>query len=150
MTDEPQTRHSPLKIQALDHVVLRCSNFEATLAFYCAVLGCVKERVLEEEGLYQLRAGDSLIDLVPVGKPLGGDTPPEAGKFNVAHICLRIDPPDWERLTTYLQQQGVPVGEIRTRYGAGGFGPSIYINDPEGNRVELKAGAGESDRARAG
>jgi glyoxylase I family protein len=31
------------------------------------------------------------------------------------------------------------MGEVRTRYGASGFGPSVYLDDPEGNVVELKA-----------
>ncbi|UCG74249.1 MAG: VOC family protein [Chromatiales bacterium] len=140
MTDDPDRGGPPLNIQALDHVVLRCSDLEATLAFYGDVLGCVVERILEEEGLYQLRAGASLIDLVPVGSPLGGSNPPESDQFNVAHICLRIDPPDWEQLTAYLKQRGIPAGDIRTRYGADGFGASIYVRDPEGNQVELKAG----------
>jgi len=27
---------------------------------------------------------------------------------------------------------------VKERYGADGYGPSMYIRDPEGNRVELK------------
>ena len=30
------------------------------------------------------------------------------------------------------------AGPFERRYGADGFGPSIYIEDPEGNTVELK------------
>ena len=29
-------------------------------------------------------------------------------------------------------------GEVRRRYGAEGYGSSIYITDPDGNTVELK------------
>ena len=34
--------------------------------FYCDVLGCSVERARQDIGLIQLRAGQSLIDLVPV------------------------------------------------------------------------------------
>jgi len=30
------------------------------------------------------------------------------------------------------------MGEVARRYGAEGQGPSIYIQDPDGNTVELK------------
>ena len=33
---------------------------------------------------------------------------------------------------------GIEAGELKTRYGAEGNGPSLYIEDPDGNRVELK------------
>jgi len=33
---------------------------------------------------------------------------------------------------------GVEPGEVRRRYGAEGYGSSLYIIDPDGNVVELK------------
>ena len=39
---------------------------------------------------------------------------------------------------SHLERHGVAAGEMRNRYGAEGNGPSIYLTDPEGNRVELK------------
>lgn len=139
MTQNRTGSSRPLQLRGLDHVVLRCARFDETLAFYCDLLGCTVERVVEEEGLYQLRAGSALIDLVPVGSRLGGTTAPRAEHFNVAHICLLIEPPDWEQLRAYFGEHGDAPGAPRNRYGAGGFGPSIYIEDPEGNQVELKA-----------
>ena len=41
-------------------------------------------------------------------------------------------------ITAHLQAHGIEAGEVVTRYGALGNGPSIYIDDPEGNTVELK------------
>ena len=35
---------------------------------------------------------------------------------------------------------GIAFEPPETRYGADGYGPSIYVTDPEGNRVELKGG----------
>jgi glyoxylase I family protein len=34
---------------------------------------------------------------------------------------------------------GVTCTEAGTRYGADGYGLSIYVTDPDGNTVELKA-----------
>jgi len=33
---------------------------------------------------------------------------------------------------------GVQVGESGRRYGAKGFGVSVYLTDPEGNGLELR------------
>lgn len=44
-----------------------------------------------------------------------------------------------DRLIDWLVAHGVTTGEVATRYGAGGFGGSIYLTDPEGNGIELKA-----------
>lgn len=122
----------------IDHVVLRCVSLERTLAFYQDVLGCRLERVLADIGLYQLRAGSSLIDLVPVGGELGGSSPPEESAFNMAHVCLRIETVDFTVLREFLLANGIDASLPARRYGADGFGESIYISDPEGNTVELK------------
>ena len=127
----------------LDHVVLRVRHPERAIAFYCDVLGCKVERKLPI-GLVQLRAGSSLIDLVPVESELGrqgGEAPGMTG-HNMDHFCLQVDPFDGVAIQRHLAHHGVEAGEITQRYGANGFGASIYITDPEGNVVELK---GSSD-----
>ena len=108
--------------------------------FYCEVIGCAVERRREDLGLLHLRAGRSLIDLVDVDGPLGssGGPPPGREGHNVDHLCLRIDPFDAAAIADHLRAHGVAVEEIGTRFGADGEGPSIYLLDPEGNRVELK------------
>jgi glyoxylase I family protein len=91
-------------------------------------------------GLIQLRAGQSLIDLVPVDSEMGkigGAAPGREGR-NLEHFCLRIEPFDEPALRNRLAEYGVAAGAVNTRYGAEGFGPSVYITDPEGNVVELK------------
>jgi len=44
-------------------------------------------------------------------------------------------------LKAHLHRNGVDPGEVHERYGAEGYGPSIYITDPDGNTVELKGEA---------
>lgn len=127
-------------ILGLDHVVLRAANVPRMVQFYCKVLGCTLERERADLGMTQLRAGSSLIDLVAVDGEIGikGGAAPGAEGRNMDHLCLRIEPFDPGALTAQLVRHGVMPGEIRSRYGADGYGPSVYINDPEGNVVELK------------
>jgi glyoxylase I family protein len=129
-----------ITIRDIDHVVLRVSDLERMRAFYCDVLGCELEKVQEGLGLTQLRAGRALIDLVSVAGPIGqtgGAAPGKSGR-NMDHFCLRVEPFDGEAILAFLKANGVDVGEVVSRYGAEGSGPSIYITDPEGNVVELK------------
>ena len=45
---------------------------------------------------------------------------------------------DADLLRAHLELHGVTPGEVRQRYGAEGDGDSMYITDPDGNKVELK------------
>jgi glyoxylase I family protein len=97
-------------------------------------------------GMSHLRAGDSMIDLVEVDGPLGkaGGAAPGKEARNMDHLCLRVAPFDEKAIVAHLRAKGVAVGEVKERFGAQGSGVSIYLTDPEGNRVELK---GPSDGA---
>ncbi|MGE0384240.1 MAG: VOC family protein [Gammaproteobacteria bacterium] len=127
-------------IMGLDHLVLRVSDPARMLAFYCGALGCTVERRLDDIGLIQLRAGCALIDLVPVASPAGragGAAPGPEGR-NLDHFCLRVEPFHEATIRAHLSRFGIAAGEVASRYGAQGVGPSIYLRDPEGNTVELK------------
>lgn len=142
----------PIQIHALDHVVLRVRDLARALAFYEGVLRCRVERRIDELGLVQLRAGASLIDLVDVDSPLGragGDEPARRAP-NLDHFALSLDAFDAEAIRAYLHEHGIESGEPASRYGALGFGPSLYIRDPDGNTVELKGPPEASGRAGSG
>lgn len=129
-----------IRIRDIDHVVLRVRDLARMQAFYCEVLGCTVAKVQERIGLVQLQAGRSMIDLVdlegPLGK-MGGAAPGREGR-NMDHFCLRVEPFDGEAILAFLKEHGIDAGEVVSRFGAEGDGPSIYISDPEGNTVELK------------
>jgi glyoxylase I family protein len=133
-----------IQVLGLDHLVLRVRDGGRMTRFYCDVLGCKLERARQDIGLIQLRAGQSLIDLVPVDGELGakGGAAPGVEGRNVDHFCLRVEPFDPLAVIAHLIKHGVVPGETKRRYGADGYGPSIYINDPEGNVVELKGSPG--------
>ena len=130
-----------LKIKGIDHIVLRTENLELMLDFYTKVLHCPIERTLPEEvGLTQLRAGNALIDIVSVDSELGriGGEAPKNDRLNLDHFCLQLSDISEETLTTYLKAHDIEILDVSNRYGATGFGRSIYIKDPDGNTVELK------------
>ncbi len=132
---------TPFQLTSIDHVVIRVTDLDVMLGFYCDVLGCSVERRRDDIGLIQLRAGDSLIDLVPVDGKLGsaGGAAPGAEGRNMDHLCLRIAGFDADMLRDWLGKHGIGMEPPGTRYGAQGDGPSVYLQDPEDNTVELKA-----------
>jgi catechol 2,3-dioxygenase-like lactoylglutathione lyase family enzyme len=135
MRSERKERDVTIRIREIDHVVLRVADMARMLKFYCDVLGCKVERRLAAIGLVQLRAGSSMIDLIP------GARPGEDGGRNLDHFALRVEPFDPAAIARDLAAHGIVMGEVTDRYGAEGDGPSIYIHDPEGNQVELKGPA---------
>jgi catechol 2,3-dioxygenase-like lactoylglutathione lyase family enzyme len=90
-----------------------------------------------------VRAGDSLIDLVPIDQPLGrmGGAGPAFEGRNLDHFAIQIAPFDLDAIRRHLGASGIEIGEVGQRYGAEGSGPSVYIRDPDGNVVELKGPA---------
>ena len=107
----------------LDHVVLRVRDLDAMLDFYRDTLGCPVERTLDI-GLVQLRAGSSLIDLVPVDSELGrtGGGPPD-GPRNMDHFCLQVEPFDEDVIRRTLASRG--YGHCAA--GTGGRGEEATI-----------------------
>ncbi|NKB45708.1 MAG: VOC family protein [Alphaproteobacteria bacterium] len=130
----------PFSILGLDHVVLRVGDVSASKAFYCGILGCTLERSVDSIGLVQLRAGASLIDLIDANTALSkqGSPAPDAAGINMDHFCIRIEPFDPKAIQDSLEKNGLAYSETARRYGADGYGPSVYISDPDGNTVELK------------
>jgi glyoxylase I family protein len=130
----------PFRIGAIDHVVLRVTDLARSMAFYIDGLGCSVEKVQDDIGLVQLRAGASLIDLVPLDGKLGrvGGAPPGKQGRNVEHFALDVAPFDEAAIRDHFNACEIAIGESGRRYGARGYGPSIYVTDPDGNTVELK------------
>ena len=127
------------RILGLDHVVVRTRDLERMVAFYRDALGCLEERRLDRLQLVQMRAGRSMIDLIAGRGPKVAN---DATAGNMDHLCIRIEPFDAPAIRTQLARFGVEIGEVVGRYGAEGDGPSVYLNDPEGNVIELKGPPG--------
>jgi catechol 2,3-dioxygenase-like lactoylglutathione lyase family enzyme len=130
------TSSGPIQFDGIDHVVLQVTDRERALRFYTQVLGLTIERVIEDLQIYQLRCGRNLIDLrvLPAGKNLA-----EKDTRGIDHLCLMMHG-DVDAILGYLKEHEVPVvfGPLEL-YGATGFGTSIYVLDPDGHTIELKA-----------
>ena len=121
----------PFEPLGLDHVVLRVRDQEASRRFYTEVLGCTLDHVNERISLVQLRFGEQLLDLLP------GERGPDGSGMD--HVCLSIRCADLRKAKEALAAQGVALeGDVVERRGAFGTGPSLYLLDPDGYRVELK------------
>src|SRR5436853_4712076 len=117
---------APFSILGIDHVVLRATDPAALEKFYVEALGCTVEKRQEAIKLTQLRAGRTLIDIVPVDQagPAAGEQ--AARGANLDHICLRIEPFDAAALSKHFAAN-YDCGEEKSRFGADGQGPSVYL-----------------------
>lgn len=127
----------------LDHIVLAVQNMDAMLGFYLEVVGLQPHRVDE------YRAGSALfpcarihegtlIDLLPpaLWNPGGEATGTHP---NLNHFCLALEAVEWDPLLVRLAAAGVEIeAGPMTLSGARGDGTSVYVRDPDGNRVELR------------
>jgi catechol 2,3-dioxygenase-like lactoylglutathione lyase family enzyme len=134
----------PFEVQRIDHVVLRVTDIDRSVAFFKSLIGSDVVKRRDDLGLIHLRAGVSMIDLLSVHGPLGrkGGKPPGEEGRNMDHLCLRIQPFDDVAILAFLKAKGVvhtPMAQ--NNFGAEGDGPSVYLTDPDGNQIELKGPA---------
>ena len=141
MEDRNISINRPFRILGIDHVVIRTTDIDRALTFYCDVLGCEVERKVNHLGLIQLRAGTAMIDLLDVNsskvRQVVSNSNSSSGHV-VDHICLQIENFENDHLMEYFKAQNIDFGDVTQRYGANGYGPSLYIIDPDGNTLELK------------
>ena len=129
------------QIVELDHIVLRVKDVERAIKFYTGTLGLAPHR------LEEFRAGEvpfpcarvndhTIIDLLPWPdeEPVGDD------RRNLDHFCMAVKGIDMVAFAEYLQGEGVTVHSDRSgrRSGAQGMADSIYIQDTEGNTIEMR------------
>ena len=117
-------------IDAIDHVVLTVRDTDAAADFYARVLGM--EPITFGNGRRALRIGQQKINL----QSLGQETRNHAC-IGSGDLCLLTT---WsaDRILAHLAREGVAVVEGPvTKSGARGPITSIYINDPDGNLVEI-------------
>ena len=123
-----------MKVVGFDHLVLKVADVERSIAFYCGELGLAAERLDEwRDGKVlfpSVRITDTaIIDLLAV----------ERTGENVDHVCLVIEPTDLVALAASGRFDVVGEGPVDGLFGAQGFATSLYVRDPDGNVVELRA-----------
>jgi catechol 2,3-dioxygenase-like lactoylglutathione lyase family enzyme len=121
-----------VKASALDHFVLVVSDVERSLAWYQHHLGLDGVRLEEwrsgEAPFPSLRVDPStIIDFVP-GEPGKGG--------HLDHICFVVSQHELDELRRAGE---LTVLEEGPRFGARGVAESIYVEDPDGLTVEMRA-----------
>jgi len=122
-----------MEIDRIDHVVLTARDLDATVAFYCGVLGMRLERF--GEGRLALAFGGQKINLHRLGDEIAPKAAvPTPGSLD---LCLIVRTPLAE-VARVLAAAGVALGPVR-RTGASGPITSLYLRDPDSNLIELAA-----------
>ena len=128
-----------IQVTAMDHIVLRVSDVERSLDWYANKLGLAPVR--EDEW----RAGecpfpsvrisaDTIIDLID------GDVDHDAR--NLDHFCMVVTPESMDEVRGSTDFDIVRDPDFAL-FGARGMADGLYIRDPDGNEIELRAYPGE-------
>ena len=124
-----------LRPKALDHVGLVVSDLERSLRFYCEGLGLelLRRSGPKADGVSSavLKVGTQEINVFC--DPNGGPTQGE-GAERIHHFCLAMDGSHIDEVVAALRQAGIEVakGPVQRRDGT-----SLFVEDPDGIRVEL-------------
>jgi catechol 2,3-dioxygenase-like lactoylglutathione lyase family enzyme len=121
-----------INVSGIAEIVLNVHDVEASLRFYHDVLGL---KVIGRPGPVFLEVGPGhagipqMIVLVPLP-----DAAPFEGPRTLHHLALEVRPEDFDGVQRHLQLQG-----FSTRTGQHPVIPSrtIYVDDPDGNEVEI-------------
>lgn len=122
-----------MKISQLDHIVLTVGDIDATVAFYCSVLGMTPE--IFGEGRVALKFGQQKINL----HLYGNEFEPKADKPmpGAVDLCLITETP-LEQAMLEVKSKGILIEEGPvTRTGATGPILSFYIRDLDNNLIEI-------------
>ena len=129
--DLPDSGARPV-VLGFDHLVLRVADPEASVAWYCGLLG------LEAERLEEWRRGEVPFPSVRIDERtvIDLDGRRASNGRNVDHFCLEVAELDLDGLIASgrFDVTGPPV----RRWGARGEADLVYVTDPDGHVIELR------------
>jgi catechol 2,3-dioxygenase-like lactoylglutathione lyase family enzyme len=126
-------------ITGIGHVAFRVTNLQRALDFYCNTLGFSEAFRLEQEGqpspwiVYIQIAPGSFIELFPDSQDAPGTIPARDLQASYKHVCLLVD--DMSTTLSDLAARGLEITKAPTQ----GLDHNLqyWINDPDGNPIEL-------------
>ncbi|HTW27167.1 MAG TPA: VOC family protein [Acetobacteraceae bacterium] len=123
-------------IDRIDHIVLNCTDLEATAAWYQHVLGMERE-VFGADRRTALKFGGQKINLRPAEADPAAWVAAASPLPGTADLCF-ITAVGWDEVVAHLHDCGVAIVEGPVpRTGALGPMTSVYCRDPDGNLVEI-------------
>jgi lactoylglutathione lyase len=131
----------------IGHIAIRARNLDPLLDFYTGTLGFAEMfRLHQENGdlmLVYVRVTETqYLEFFPNGT---GDGPAPREAVGLNHICLTVD--DLDRVVAQLTERGVPLARPLITGKDGNR--QAWIEDPEGNRLELMQMSPTSKQAEA-
>lgn len=132
---------------SLGHVAIRVKHIDRTLAFYTGKLGLPELlRLHKDDGslwlVYLRITDDQYLEVFPDAV---GDRAPSQETNGLNHICLTVA--DIEDTIRQLGERGVPLFRP-LKMGADG-NRQAWLEDPDGNRIELMEMASDSLQLKA-
>jgi catechol 2,3-dioxygenase len=117
----------------IGHVHLKVADLDRALDFYVGVLGFELQQRMGDQAAF-VSAGDYHHHLGLNTWESRGGTPPPRGSTGLYHTAIRY--PGREQLADALRRV-VDAGVPLTGASDHGVSEAIYLNDPDGNGVEL-------------
>jgi catechol 2,3-dioxygenase-like lactoylglutathione lyase family enzyme len=118
----------------IDHVGINTNDMEATLQFYCGVLGMQLVRTTrtgDGRRHYNIAIGGGNAFAVFDG----AEIPASGERQHVNHLALPVATlAEFEAAYQRLKEQGIAVTEIIER----GYGKTFYFHDPNGIRLQIE------------
>jgi len=125
-----------LNTQGMLHFSLAVTDLERSRKFYEGILNL---KVVEQSPrMVFLQTGDDYLILAKGDEPLKYDT----NKSTPVHHAFKVKPEEFQSSIDHLRQHGVEVFNIENRNTGVFWGPQAYFLDPDGNKLEIYAGAG--------
>ena len=125
-----------IKLERIDHFVMRVADVGATCSFYEKVLGMEVITFNGKDGVVRkaLRFGQHKINLHPDNTDWFRAKDPRCGGED---FCVITETP-MDDVVAHLERCGVKIEEAPSeRSGALGTIYSVYFRDPDGNLVEV-------------
>ncbi|NEQ52535.1 MAG: VOC family protein [Leptolyngbya sp. SIO3F4] len=124
-----------MKIKAIHHIAVICSDYERSKYFYIEVLGanimCETWREQRRSYKLDLKLGGAQIELFSFPKPPPRPTRPEA--CGLRHLALAVENLDYN--ISHLKSHGIAVEPIRLDELTGKR--FTFFQDPDGLPLEL-------------
>jgi catechol 2,3-dioxygenase len=123
-----------IRIERVGHVVLKVRSLERSVPFYRDVLGLSEVARLKDRMVFFSATGDNHHDVALLEVGPGAAAAPREG-VGLYHVALKIgDSLDQLRAAkAHLESHGVKIAGVSDHR----VSQSIYLNDPDGNGLEL-------------
>ncbi|HSL59357.1 MAG TPA: VOC family protein [Acidimicrobiales bacterium] len=128
------------------HLAVPVDDLAAARAFYGDLLGCREGRSAPGWVDFDLRGHQLVAHLAPGRAHDAAVNPVDGDEVPVPHFGLLLDPAEWDELAERLRAAGTDfVIEPHIRFaGRPGEQRTMFLRDPAGNAIELKAFADDA------